>query len=417
MLVKKIKNNLFVRDSIVLGMGAALGQGAFALCSPWLTRLYSPEAFGQLAIFLSIVGVVSTLVTLRLDVRIIPAASQDEALHLLIGVILLSFCFSPLLFFFLCFVAQFLPEPIENLLASGVLMIGLVLVSACTAVCNSFLQWLNRQQQFFWVSLIRVGQGISLALAALLMGSFGYAYGLVVAQAISVFIPIFFLMFYLYSLHENIFLSAAIKQLFKNRNTAYYLLPAALLDIVSLQVPVLLISSLFSSGEAGQFSLAWRILAAPLFVVGGAVGQVFFQRASQNGETVAGLRLRLFKTWRSLMLLGLLPFFVLFFVGKEIFSFVFGEKWAVAGEMAVILSPALFAMFVSSPTSSFYIIMNFQKGSLFFSFLSFLLRVFSLTLGYVLNSLMIALVVFSVFEVLQIIFYNVVGLQKLDGRK
>ena len=68
------------RDVTVLTLGTGLAQLINIGSAPLLSRLYSPKDFGILAIFLAVVGISSTLVTLRYETAIlIPKSKKDSA--------------------------------------------------------------------------------------------------------------------------------------------------------------------------------------------------------------------------------------------------------------------------------------------------------------------------------------------------
>lgn len=67
----------FVRNVAVLAGGTAAGQAIVVLASPVLTRLYTPEDFGVLAVYASLLCVLSTVATLRYELAI-PLPKRDE---------------------------------------------------------------------------------------------------------------------------------------------------------------------------------------------------------------------------------------------------------------------------------------------------------------------------------------------------
>ena len=73
----------FLNNARIMLVGFALAQALPLLASPLLARLFSPEAFGLQALFLSVSSVVLVLATLRLDLAEVLAASRREALDIL----------------------------------------------------------------------------------------------------------------------------------------------------------------------------------------------------------------------------------------------------------------------------------------------------------------------------------------------
>ncbi|MGB9859042.1 MAG: lipopolysaccharide biosynthesis protein, partial [Moorellaceae bacterium] len=67
----------FTRNVAVLTGGTAAGQAMVVLASPILTRLYTPEDFGVLAVYSSVLSIVSVVASLRYELAI-PLAEDDE---------------------------------------------------------------------------------------------------------------------------------------------------------------------------------------------------------------------------------------------------------------------------------------------------------------------------------------------------
>jgi O-antigen/teichoic acid export membrane protein len=60
---------------------------------------------------------------------------------------------------------------------------------------------------------------------------------------------------------------------------------------------------------------------------------------------------------------------LLFFFGPNLFSFFFGERWEIAGEIAKVLSVWIFFDFIRATISQLPIVLNKQKQLLQFSIL------------------------------------------------
>ena len=67
--------------------------------------------------------------------------------------------------------------------------------------------------------------------------------------------------------------------------------------------------------------------------------------------------------------------------GDVIVPFVFGAEWITSGEYVQILTPWLFLVFITSPISKLFLVLEKQKESLYFNILLFILRLTSLFIG------------------------------------
>ncbi len=70
----------FARNVAVIAGGTAAGQSIVVLASPIITRLYTPEEFGVLAVYTSFLGILSVLASLRYELAIpLPEKDRDAA--------------------------------------------------------------------------------------------------------------------------------------------------------------------------------------------------------------------------------------------------------------------------------------------------------------------------------------------------
>ena len=192
-----------------------------------------------------------------------------------------------------------------------------------------------------------------------------------------------------------------------------FYLPTVMLDTLSKNLPIIFISSLFSNNLVGLYSFALRILSLPLLLIGTSVGQVFYQKFSENTHNIQSRKALLTKTWRHLALIGLVPMIICFMYSAPIFAFVFGEEWRLAGEIAAILSPYLYAQFVFSPTSTVFIALKQQNINLIFGFFVMTYRILVLWFGHHINNFMAALQILVIVEIIEIFIYDYILWKKL----
>jgi O-antigen/teichoic acid export membrane protein len=153
------------------------------------------------------------------------------------------------------------------------------------------------------------------------------------------------------------------------QNFPKYSMWATLANSLSQNLTNILISSFYSVATLGFYSLVQRVLGIPSSLIGGAVGQVFFQQATKEKQET-GRSIKSFKsTIKKLFIIGI-PFFgILFFIIEDLFTIVFGKEWQVAGKYAQLTIPLFFIKFISSTMSSILIIYEKQKNELMINIL------------------------------------------------
>jgi O-antigen/teichoic acid export membrane protein len=207
-----------------------------------------------------------------------------------------------------------------------------------------------------------------------------------------------------------------LKAAIKYKSTVKYVLPTAVIDVLTLQLPILMIAAMWGASSAGQFSLAWRVLILPASILGTAIGQVFFQRFSIAWPDSKLAWTLVVRTWKFLALVGILPLLIIIFFGQELFSLAFGSTWTESGKIASVLAPMMFASLLHSPTSTSYIVLGLQKPVFFLSLAVIVYRPASLWIGWKLGSLSLGLAILCIMEVLQILCFQYMVYKKVSER-
>ena len=170
---------------------------------------------------------------------------------------------------------------------------------------------------------------------------------------------------------------------------------SALLNVSSWQLPSLLLPVFFSPTEVGYYALAFRLIVIPMDLIGSAIQQVFFQRASnaERAGDLAGLTESVFTV---LLRIGLFPMLTIALIGEELFTVVFGAAWAEAGLYTQLLAVWAVVWFISSPLSTIYMILEKQAFGLQVNIANFVTRFAALVAGGLLGSARLAILLFGV---------------------
>lgn len=412
-IASRFKRGGVARDVATLTVGTVIAQGVTIAAMPLLTRLYSPSAFGVLAIFMAVASVGATLVTLRYETSILVPKENTESANL----VLLSLILGSGLSVVLAVLGTLLPMGMQEKVGLGALGNWLpiaFLTAAATSALAVMQGWMNRQKKYRYMAWLRVGQSAGVAGLAVFFGLMNTSDGLLIAQVLASACMCL----------AAIWFGRSAAQIWNRRqlqetalahiNAPKYLLPTALLDVVTLQLPVVLIAAWFGADDAGHFSMAWRLLMMPMALIGGAIGMVFLQNFAKNIRDPDHSKRLLKQTWAYLFLMGVVPMGFVMLFGSDLFLFFLGERWVDSGEMAEILAPMAFAMLVSSPTSGTYIILGIQKFSPLFGLASLVYRPLALAIGYSYGDIYMGLLLWVCCEIIQVVFYQLVAWKHIN---
>ena len=399
MINKLLPHSRYARDVVTLMTGTSLAQAIPIAISPILTRLYSPEEFGRFAIYMAVAMIASVLVTGRYELAILLPRQDHDALHIAALAIGLSVIISGVLLFIVIFAAH----PIANLLGDAALVPWLYWVPASTlllGVYQSLNYWSNRKAQYKRLAISRTALSASAALAQLGSGYAGSgAVGLVGGQLAGQVLATSVLARLVWredcAVVRTLSVPRSLVLAKKYINFPKYLIVAHGFNTASGQMPVLLLSALFTTTASGFFTLTQRVMAAPMSLVANALGDVFRQEASQAYIQQGNCKEIYQRTFKRLLLISTVPFAIFFFIAPELFAWVFGEQWRGAGEYAQILTPMAFLQFITSPLSTMFMIAEKQRFDLYWQVFLLASVVTSFFLGAAAESSMFALILFS----------------------
>jgi len=181
----------------------------------------------------------------------------------------------------------------------------------------------------------------------------------------------------------------------KYKNFLIYDIWGALLNNLSWMIVPILMNAYYGSNAAGQYSIGMRVIQIPASLIGASISQVFLKNASERRYSKT-LYKYCIETTKKLFKYTAPIVIILFFLGKPIFHFVFGDKWDIAGLYSQILAPWAMLWFCASPMHSVFTITQRQNIYLFFSIINLATRFLSLYLGKMLNSDIWGIAFFSI---------------------
>jgi O-antigen/teichoic acid export membrane protein len=361
--VKIIKSE-FAKNVLILTSGTAFAQLIPLLIAPILSRIYSPEEFGRLAIFIGVVEILAVISTGRYEFAILQTEKYKSAIKLTV----LSICIASfvaiislvLIFFFGGFLSKTLGDiALEYwlyLVPIAVLFIGMY---------NSLLYYNVREKGYKDISKANIIKSIAGGGTKLLMGIIGQtAGGLLIGQTASNFFGNWQL-FKKFLKNKKILKETKLLEL-KSLAKRYidfpkYAMSGILFNTASIQLPNFFISKYYSLSNAGHYSYAYRYLGLPLSLIGNSIGQVYLQKLSDTKNDNRKSLSLYYSTIKNLFFVGGLIFIPLFFIVEELYSFVFGEHWRIAGKYSKLMLPLLYIRFVTVPISATYSIFERQK--------------------------------------------------------
>jgi O-antigen/teichoic acid export membrane protein len=341
----------FTRNMLTLLSGTAIAQLIPLLATPVLTRIYTPEQFGALAILLAVANPLSLLVCGRYDLTVVLPRDDERAnvlarLALLLAMVV-SLLLGGLLWSF--------REPLSGLMGGEVALTP-VLLAPLLFLLMGFFQplnnWLIRKQAFRAMSVNKMVQTTGITLVSLGLGWWAFEHGLMVGYVAgwALYVAFGAMQVRWKGFRFRPLQFAAMREAaMAYRSFPLYNALPAVMNTATLSIPVFLLTRVFDEQVTGQFNLCRQTIFLPVTFFATSFMQVYMQRASSTvaagGAVLPSLR-------RSVQLLGGLALalvLVLLTAGPFLFGLVFGAQWTEAGTYARILALPIALQFVVVP--------------------------------------------------------------------
>ena len=381
--------------SIVAG-GTVIAQGFNMALMPILSRIYSPEDFGILSVFSSVISILIPVSSLRYYLAIALPKSEKQSQAL----IALTFLIQT--FFLIIFTIIILLAGDTLLTHIGIkrlipykLLLPIAVFGA--SIYASLVQWSIREKLFGIIARTKISQSFSGGIVKIIFGllgfkPFGLLLGTVIGQAGGITSLIQALRSK-FGFHKTCLIDIR-RSAIKYRRFPIYDTPASLINIISDQIIPILIFSYFGAQITGFFSISQQLLIVPSLFIGDAIGQVFLQKASvaKYNNTLRELSIT---TYSFLLQLGFFPTLVIACFAPSIFNYVLGNSWNEAGCYTIALTPTLALNFAFNPISCLFNVQNKQNISLKLEILNFTSKITAFYIGVFYSTPLTTIAIFS----------------------
>jgi O-antigen/teichoic acid export membrane protein len=350
-----LKKSEFIKNIFTLVSGTSIAQVISLFTAPILYRIYSKEDYGTLGLYMAIVGVISVFSTMQYLQPILLVKEDIEAkkimwLNRIINV-LVTLIVLLLVIVLKAKIGVWLNN--ENI----VYWLYLIPISIFFSGQNEiFRVWANRKKKYKIMSFNTILIALLVPFISITFGFFnngplGLFLGLVSSQVV----PSIVLLVYL-TRDESFGLEYLdINEMKLNAKTyanyPIYNLPSEFLSRITNSLPVFMLSVYVGPAAVGVYNLCMRMLGLPSSILGGAISEVFKQKASSDYNSLGSYANVFKRTLKSLTLLTIIPLIVIVLFGPQIFTFVFGVEWIDSGLISQVLIIYFMLKFIVSPLS------------------------------------------------------------------
>lgn len=399
----RFNNNEFLKNVSPLLRGSILSQSILIFSTPIITRVYSPESYGVLVLYLALLSIITIVVNARYEQSIMLPDSKNEAKSLFFLSILISSAFTIFIGIVLTSILYLYPN-----LDKYILLFMLIPAVFLVGIWQALTIWNNRLSKFNDIANANVAQTGITALSQIILGTFFQFqhFGLLLGSSIGLFAGILAFIkakiFRVNSYIKSINFLQVKKSAYKYREFPYYSIFGALSISVVSQGPIFFIGTSFETSYIGQYGLASRIVLIPLVLLSTAFFQVIFKHISTlANENFLSIRPFLLNKLIMLGLIGLVPLIILTIWSESLFVLFFGKDWLLAGTYATYLSWAAYIKLCINPLMAIFNIKGLVKFGVYWQTLySFTLISLLLFMYWYEASMILFLKVFILHELL-----------------
>jgi len=333
---------MFFKNLVTLFSGTAVAQLIPLIALPFLTRLYSPSDFGQYGLFVAIVAIGAVFSTLRFDLAIAQANTDEDSSKLLVNTIALCFSISIVILLISLNISEVRVR--FNIIEQILIALSIFSLGAG----QSITYYNNRDSKFKLTAKAKVFQatsGLILMLCLSGFSSLGLILGHVIGQVTFVALSILKSRLKVRTAYKLLSLSI----LTSNKEYAFLSAPGSVLNTIFLHLPTVQIKNLYDDISLGYFSFVTRYVAGPLSLLSVATSQALLRELVHGTSS----QIKMLVNKITLINIAISIVFVIFTfsVGEWLIVFALGSNWAGMSIVLKVLSFSIAIRFIVSPLS------------------------------------------------------------------
>jgi O-antigen/teichoic acid export membrane protein len=420
-VLSRLKSSHFTKNILIVMSGTAAAQAIGFALTPIISRLFSPSDFGVFGSFYAVLGVIAAGVTLDYSQAIMLPKEKKDAINLF----MLS-CVSTALITVCCLIVCLLfPSLIRDLIKTPsawmlVLLVVAILVNGLNQACQA---WCVRVKAFKDTSASQIVRSLSSsgsqsALGFLRGGPAMLVCGVIIGEVLASLNLARVALRDIGTLRRDIGWAHMRRLAHEYRDFPMYSASENVINALSQGLPVLLLTHFYGITVAGAYAFGARMLHAPMGFVLRSLRQVLFQKAAET-QNLGGRLMPLYvKITAGLFVLAFIPSLVLFLWAPQLFVWIFGSQWHMAGEFARSLVVWMLFMFCNLPSVLFARIVRIQRLMFFQNIVLLAARALTLIIGGIYFTESYTIMLFAIVgAIMNVIWIIVVGfvLMKKEG--
>lgn len=407
MLKKKLISD-GMKNVAKISSGTVLGQLISIATLPIITRIYGADIIGVWTTIYAISIILVTIYDLGLS-QTLMICDKDEVkgIYSLINVlsILVGAVASVVIFMYY---SVLLGYSVNN---AFVIAFFVFVYSFFFRMVETTYICLNREKKYSVLMknpVINYGTG---AIIAIILGLVGFkSNGYFIAMTIGQVLTFLHMKKYAQRISYKISLTYYKSLIRKYSEFVKFQMPTSIFSHIRMQLPNLIIGSLFGQTILGMYAISQKLLNIPVTFVGQALGKVFYQRIAEMKREGKEIGQFVIKTINKAIIIGILPMIALVAFGDVAVVLFFGYDYGVGGVICRIVAFGTFFTFLASATQGLDIVTRKQKIFMISCIAQTVLAVVGIYISYYFgqNIYNCAFLITITFIIVQVVYYCVI---------
>lgn len=397
----------FTQNLAITFSGNVLAQLIGFLITPFIARIYGPEAYGVFALFIALVNNLAPLSTLQLPSGYVTAKDDDEFFRL-VKITLLILLSTTFFYSVVIYLYQYEFTNTFDADAVGQYLFLVPVYFLLMGLDQILAGWNIRLVEFKRGATAKIFSTIASKGATIVFGIFVQptALGIIIGNLLSYPFDSFVKLGpRIQNGVSRIFNPVtwpelkAIYQKFKGY--VFFVTPGLFVSNLSSQLPVYYFSLTFNSATVGLFALANSFVNLPLSLVINSSTTVFLQKAAETmHRSQEELKELVEALYKKLFFVSFFPLALLAFISEWVFSLLFGALWEQSGLFAAFLCISAVMNVTNTPLTVLYRLLHYEKINFFIHVFFTGIKFIGLWVGVYYNDILLSVIGYSIASLL-----------------
>lgn len=397
-IIQHILEIPFFRNILKLSVSSVVNMTIAIIVTPILSRIYSPEDYGEWGVFSSVVMIVTSFIFLSYENAVVKETDKVK----LPSIIYLCLTIATIIIGLTCsifFIGRWLQIAFFINFPSLTLLIIALCLSAIDILCSNIS---NRYSRYNIMSIVGVVMGVSQAGSRLVFGIIPIAKGLILGNILSIFLKVILYLKNIKSvIKKDILRIASFKSIqsvaVDNKKFPLFDAPARFVEFVIGNIVIIILSVYYDMTEIGCYSMISQLVQIPLSLMGTSMSTVYFKDLSVVSTDRIKLKQLTFRTVRVCFFMSVLPAAFLAFGGDYLLVLFLGDKWELAGQMSLCLAVFSIPVILSEPLLPIFKVLDKQDYRFWLNIANLIIAIGALYCGIFLDyNVITALLLYSI---------------------